>query len=732
MSKLEMFEWTLPQTIPSQFSDGMSFYEILQLCINKLKEIIDYYAEYETSVDGKITAYELKVDNEIAGQNNTIQQYIAKYNELKTYVDNYFASLDVQTEINAKLESMKNDGTLSNIINNELFSDIKTQLSEKALESELIVERNRITALSTLTNGSTTGDAELIDLRTGENGITYANAGSSVRGQITDIKSDMYNLYNYILKNQNLATTTPLSLGLVLDTQYHTNIVVLKNTSTSSGYFSIALLEDDTITGTVTGTQLINAGQTLTLTVPIIPNKVGKTYDIQVNNANSHTCSVSVYYSYKEDIANKYSENYMLNTGISRISNYPSKSISNGTITASDIDSITVTSNANVNTIINLTNNRNFEITSGDYTFTRIIIESSVDTTLTLSLYTIASEQKAKTISMKAGKKYDVYLFGVHTNAGTLKAQIQLYNNTTEGTVIIHNLITCHNNVCASTDFVTLSTLQNVSNREIIVDSNNDGHGSFSSIRDAVIFATTFYDVANVPVTVKIKNGTYTENPTTTAPYSAIPKLHNMISIIGESRDGVIINCTCTSTAQGKCIETGGESVIENLTINMLNDGTYTRDKDLGHNPYCIHNDTNGTNEKYFITKLKNLKLYSECFCPVGAGLGDKQTQVYESIECVYNSPIFTEQGALYVHSPYLSTDIAKGLVIDNCTLISLNGAKAMSLPNVVGSQQYTDIPVSIRRTIGTTTGTSLSNVSKATHKLNTDSALNNVSDWNY
>ena len=50
--------------------------------------------------------------------------------ELKTYVDNYFTSLDVQEEINNKLDKMAEDGTLNRIINQEIFGDINNTISE--------------------------------------------------------------------------------------------------------------------------------------------------------------------------------------------------------------------------------------------------------------------------------------------------------------------------------------------------------------------------------------------------------------------------------------------------------------------------------------------------------------------------------------------------------------------------------------------------------------------------
>lgn len=48
--------------------------------------------------------------------NDTVEEYITKFNELHDYVQDYFDNLDVQQEINNKLDAMVADGTLTNII----------------------------------------------------------------------------------------------------------------------------------------------------------------------------------------------------------------------------------------------------------------------------------------------------------------------------------------------------------------------------------------------------------------------------------------------------------------------------------------------------------------------------------------------------------------------------------------------------------------------------------------
>lgn len=51
-------------------------------------------------------------------QNETIADYIQQFIELRNYVEDYFDNLDVQEEINNKLDEMANNGTLGAIINN--------------------------------------------------------------------------------------------------------------------------------------------------------------------------------------------------------------------------------------------------------------------------------------------------------------------------------------------------------------------------------------------------------------------------------------------------------------------------------------------------------------------------------------------------------------------------------------------------------------------------------------
>lgn len=67
--------------------------------------------------------------------------------------------------------------------------------STKASKTELDFERKRINQMTKLPDGSTTGDAELADIRVASNGRTYDTAGGAVRGQVGGLieKTDAIN-----------------------------------------------------------------------------------------------------------------------------------------------------------------------------------------------------------------------------------------------------------------------------------------------------------------------------------------------------------------------------------------------------------------------------------------------------------------------------------------------------------------------------------------------------------
>lgn len=61
-------------------------------------------------------------------------------------------------------------------------------------KNEIAVLKSRMDSFTQLQEGSTTGDAELIDGRVGYDGKTYENIGGAIRGQVSQLSDDIINL----------------------------------------------------------------------------------------------------------------------------------------------------------------------------------------------------------------------------------------------------------------------------------------------------------------------------------------------------------------------------------------------------------------------------------------------------------------------------------------------------------------------------------------------------------
>jgi hypothetical protein len=117
-----------------------------------------------------------------------------------TLVKNTKAELTKQiSDIDTKVEANKSEADLAiaEITGNLTATNTRVDETNEALE----LQSKRISNLISLEPGSTTGDAELIDIRSGYNGITHATAGDAVRAVGNDLEALKNSLPDYIPSN---------------------------------------------------------------------------------------------------------------------------------------------------------------------------------------------------------------------------------------------------------------------------------------------------------------------------------------------------------------------------------------------------------------------------------------------------------------------------------------------------------------------------------------------------
>lgn len=122
--------------LPTSFIESMTYYELLAWFTNYLETVIiptvNNNGEAVEELQNKFIELKADTEQEIAdfedATNTEIDRFETELNAafttLKNYVDNYFDNLDVQEEINNKLDQMAEDGVLQEIITTYIQSNV--------------------------------------------------------------------------------------------------------------------------------------------------------------------------------------------------------------------------------------------------------------------------------------------------------------------------------------------------------------------------------------------------------------------------------------------------------------------------------------------------------------------------------------------------------------------------------------------------------------------------------
>ena len=117
--------------IPTSYKDSMNYYETLAWLCKYLEQTV------------------IPTVNQ---NGEAVEELQNLYIELNSYVDNYFVNLDVQEEINNKLDSLVENGTLTNIIKN--YIDPLINSFENEINDVINQQNNAISNINTKVNAS--------------------------------------------------------------------------------------------------------------------------------------------------------------------------------------------------------------------------------------------------------------------------------------------------------------------------------------------------------------------------------------------------------------------------------------------------------------------------------------------------------------------------------------------------------------------------------------------------
>lgn len=174
--EIELNPYDYPQTIIGYDEDGAKVFKLFP----EGADIPEYVPEPE---EVRVTDDELDMTSTHPIQNQAVARAVAN--------------------LRADFEETKETITTQSNNTMKAVDEVEKEVAANAasLEAEIEVERARINGFTKLAAGSTTGDAELQDIRNGADGTTYSTAGAAVRGQINKLQNQQ--VYGSVFLNDD-------------------------------------------------------------------------------------------------------------------------------------------------------------------------------------------------------------------------------------------------------------------------------------------------------------------------------------------------------------------------------------------------------------------------------------------------------------------------------------------------------------------------------------------------
>lgn len=118
LSNQGAFRFWVQTVLPTIYDDSLSYYELLNKVVQVLNAAISDVDALHSYVEDSIPPQNTKINEAVT----TVNAIGEQFDTLQNYVADYFENLDVQDEINNKLDAMAEDGTLTELIEGILNS----------------------------------------------------------------------------------------------------------------------------------------------------------------------------------------------------------------------------------------------------------------------------------------------------------------------------------------------------------------------------------------------------------------------------------------------------------------------------------------------------------------------------------------------------------------------------------------------------------------------------------
>lgn len=155
-----------------------------------------YSPENNPYIPGDPYSYDLKwIVSEVKRAISLYEPLSTDFQELYDYVHDYFEGADFEALVDNGLAKLATDGTLSELLM-PYFNEYKTEIDQEVADltlylntkldsqdSDISVLQARMDTFASLPSGSTSGNAELLDIRVDNYGVTWDSAGNAVRGE---------------------------------------------------------------------------------------------------------------------------------------------------------------------------------------------------------------------------------------------------------------------------------------------------------------------------------------------------------------------------------------------------------------------------------------------------------------------------------------------------------------------------------------------------------------------